>query len=416
MAASSFFFILMYNLLGVKWIKGYILFSVALPIGNSDQFSNYQIMETIEVYSGEIEGKKRFLIFFRYDQEIIGKVKSIPGSRWEHFGRDWHIAGIGLNLNRLRREFGDCMHYDLQFPQMQKVLQGKVVASGVHIEHMSEENKRILQLFRDYMERGRYSRSTERTYYDIMRTFVRFISPKSLTGDLEGESDRFITEYIIRKKLSGSYQNQFISAFKLLFKEVIRTPVHVEFIKRPRAGFRLPNVLNKREVRSIIVATRNVKHRAMLSLTYACGLRCGELLNLKLTDIDSVRGLLKINHAKGNRDRVVPLPKNMVEELRVYYQQFRPETWLFEGNTPGKRYSTRSVEEVIKKSVQLAKIKKSVTLHWLRHSYATHLHENGVDIKYIQMLLGHKNTKTTEIYTHVSQKSLLQIRSPFEDL
>jgi integrase/recombinase XerD len=373
-------------------------------------------MKTIEVFSGEIEGKKRFLIFFRYEQEIIGKVKSIPGARWEHYGRYWHIAGIGPNLSCLFRVFGDKDQFNLQFPQMEKVISGGICMTRVKLPLLDEDNRRVLKKLRDSMERTRYSQKTIKNYEVILRTFSWFISPQKLSDDPEGEANRFITEYILRKGFSESYQNQFISAFKLLCNELNVEEVVVDKVKRPRSGFRLPNILSKSEVKSIIAVTRNLKHRAMISITYACGLRRGEVLNLKLTDIDSDRGLIKINHAKGNRDRVVPLPIKMVEELRAYYRQYYPKIWLFEGEKAGNQYSERSFEEVLKKSVLLARIKKSVTLHWLRHSYATHLHESGVDIKHIQMLLGHKNTKTTEIYTHVSQKSLLQIRSPFEDL
>ncbi|MFH1297375.1 MAG: tyrosine-type recombinase/integrase [Bacteroidota bacterium] len=373
-------------------------------------------MKTIEVYSGEIEGKKRFLIFFRYDQEVIGMVKAIPGAKWNHFGRFWHVAGTGPNINRLMRIFGDSSRFDLQFPQTEKVLSGGIYAKGCKLELMDEENKKLLEEMRNYMMRDRYCTSTIRTYVEIQKTFARFITPKKLSGDIEGEAERFTSEYILKKGLSESYQNQFISGYKLLYGEVLKRPVLVEFIKRPRSGFKLPNVLNKQEVKAILMVTKNQKHRAMLSLAYACGLRRGELLNLKLTDIDSDRGLLKINNAKGKKDRVVPISEKMIKELREYYQQDRPRIWLFEGRSVGNQYNPRSLEQVLEKSVNLAKIKKSVTLHWLRHSYATHLHEAGVDIRFIQVLLGHKSSKTTEIYTHVSQKSLQRIRSPFDDL
>lgn len=154
----------------------------------------------------------------------------------------------------------------------------------------------------------------------------------------------------------------------------------------------------------------------MLSLIYACGLRRGELLNLKLIDIDSNRGLLRINQGKGNKDRVVPISEKILELLREYYRYEKPKVYLFEGTTSGQTYSPTSLQEVLKSAVKKSGIKKPVTLHWLRHSYATHLLESGTDLRFIQELLGHNSSKTTEIYTHVSQKSLQKIKSPFDDL
>jgi integrase/recombinase XerD len=178
----------------------------------------------------------------------------------------------------------------------------------------------------------------------------------------------------------------------------------------------LPNVLSKQEVKAILGASLNIKHRAMLSLIYSCGLRRGELLNLKPTDIDSNRGLLIIRQAKGKKDRIAPLSAKTVEMLRDYYRTAKPKKWLFEGQVPGQQYDDRSIQLVLKNSLIKAGIKKPVTLHWLRHSYATHLLEAGTDLRYIQEILGHKSSSTTQIYTHVSTRSIQNIVSPFDDL
>ena len=154
----------------------------------------------------------------------------------------------------------------------------------------------------------------------------------------------------------------------------------------------------------------------MLSLIYACGLRRSEILNLKPENIDSERHLLIIINAKGKKDRVVPISDKVIEMLREYYRKYRPKGWLFEGQNAGEQYSETSLQKVLKNGIAAAKIKKPATLHTLRHSYATHLLESGTDLRYIQELLGHKSSKTTEIYTHVTEKSLLKIKSPFDDL
>jgi integrase/recombinase XerD len=154
----------------------------------------------------------------------------------------------------------------------------------------------------------------------------------------------------------------------------------------------------------------------MLSLIYACGLRRSELLNMKPQDIDSKRHLLIIRNAKGRKDRVVPISDKLIEMLREYYKMYKPQIWLFEGQNTGEQYSEQSLQSVLKQAVAKSKIRKPVTLHWLRHSYATHLLESGTDLRFIQELLGHKSSKTTEIYTHVTEKSIQKIKSPFEYL
>jgi len=174
--------------------------------------------------------------------------------------------------------------------------------------------------------------------------------------------------------------------------------------------------LSKEEIKLILNSPKNIKHKAMLCLLYSCGLRRSEILNLKITHVDSKRKLLIIKQAKGKKDRVVPLSEKIIFQLQEYYKLYRPKIWLFEGQYPGEQYSERSLASVLKQALSIAKIKKPVSLHWLRHSYATHLLENGTDLRYIQEILGHKSSKTTEIYTHVSTKSLQNIKSPFDDL
>src|SRR5690554_2756926 len=190
----------------------------------------------------------------------------------------------------------------------------------------------------------------------------------------------------------------------------------IDEIHRPRREQKLPHVISKEEVKAILEAPGNLKHRAMLSLIYACGLRRSELLNLKLCHVDSKRKLLIIRQSKGRKDRVAPISEKIIELLREYYKAYRPKEWLFEGQKVGFKYSETSLEKVLKQSLQKAKIDKPVTLHWLRHSFATHLLESGTDLRYIQEILGHKSSRTTEIYTHVSTKSLQNIKSPFDDL
>ena len=192
--------------------------------------------------------------------------------------------------------------------------------------------------------------------------------------------------------------------------------INVELIHRPKRAKLLPNVLNKEEVKLILNAHRNLKHRVMLSMIYSCGLRRSELLNLRATDIDSKRHVVHIRQAKGKKDRIVPLSDKILLMLREYYKYYKPKTWLFEGQQQGSQYDERSLASVLKFALEKSRITKPVTLHWLRHSYATHLLESGTDLRYIQEILGHQSSKTTEIYTHVSSHNIQKIKSPFDDL
>jgi integrase/recombinase XerD len=270
--------------------------------------------------------------------------------------------------------------------------------------------------FKTYLESKRYSSNTIKTYCDALNVFFKFHSfthPERITSD---HVHTFNHDYILKKGYSSSYQNQVINAIKLFYRNRYKKSIQIDEIERPRRERRLPNVLSKAEVKAILEAPANLKHRAMLSLIYACGLRRGELLNLTLKDIQSERNLLFIRQSKGKKDRVVPISNKIIEMLRDYYKAYKPQTWLFEGQFPNSKYSEKSLENVLKQSLAKTKIAKKVSLHWLRHSYATHLLESGTDLRYIQELLGHSSSRTTELYTHVSTKNLQQIRSPFDDL
>ena len=281
---------------------------------------------------------------------------------------------------------------------------------------LSDEHKIELKKFKNYLLSKRYSPSTIKTYSESITTFLRFFISKPISEINHNDLIEFNNLYIIQKNLSNSFQNQVVNAVKLFFQIVENKKLIVELIHRPRREKKLPNVLSKEEVKAILEAPKNIKHQAMLSLIYACGLRRSELLNLTLKDIQSDRNLLLIKQAKGKKDRVIPISIKLIELLRAYYKEWKPKTWLFEGQFPNTPYSAKSLESVLKQSLTKAKIGKPVSLHWLRHSYATHLLENGTDLRYIQELLGHRNSKTTEIYTHVSTSFIKMIKSPFDDL
>jgi integrase/recombinase XerD len=250
----------------------------------------------------------------------------------------------------------------------------------------------------------------------MMAAFLRFVSPKEASECGSDDLVRMVNEYVLPGGLSYSYQNQLISAVKKFYKEICREVIDIGEFSRPRVRHRLPNVLSKEEVRSILTAPGNEKHRAMLGIIYGCGLRRSEMITLEPGDIDRDRMLLTVRQSKGFKDRIVPLSPKLLELIDGYVKRYRPGVYLFEGQQHGAPYSAASIEKVFKTAVEKAGIKKSITLHGLRHSYATHLLEAGTDLRYIQELLGHRSSKTTEIYTHVTEKSIQKIRTPFDDL
>ena len=276
----------------------------------------------------------------------------------------------------------------------------------------------ILQIekFKQWLLSKRYSPSTIKTYSEALKSFLIFYRDKPIAEITNEDVIIYNNEYILKNNLSASYQNQIVNAIKLFFQTIRETKMMVDKIHRPKRSKLLPNVLSKEEIKLILNAHNNLKHKMMLSLIYSCGLRRSELLNLKPIDIDSKRNIVLLKNAKGKKDRITPLSPIILEMLREYYTGYKPKTWLFEGQNAGDQYSEQSLQSVLKQALQKAGIKKPVTLHWLRHSYATHLLESGTDLRYIQELLGHSSSKTTEIYTHVSTKSLQQIKSPFDDL
>lgn len=255
-----------------------------------------------------------------------------------------------------------------------------------------------------------------KTYTDALSGFLRFHSNEKVENLTADHITQYNNEYILKNNYSNSFQNQVVNALKLYFKAIRHDKIDPELIKRPRREHKLPNVLSKEEVKAILEASANIKHKTMLSLLYACGLRSGELLNLKLTSIDSKRGIINIYQAKGKKDRIVPIGTKIIDLLRDYYKAYKPTKYLFEGVKEGTPYHKRSLQQVLKQQIKKTGIAKPVTLHWLRHSYATHLLESGTDLRYIQELLGHKSSKTTEIYTHVSTHALQQIKSPFDSI
>jgi integrase/recombinase XerD len=348
-----------------------------------------------------------------YDAELIAGMKTIKEAKWQPSEKAWILPNDKALVDILFRTFKGIAWIHLRKNTEKKVSIQKVEEK---IPKKVKPENPVIADFIAYLNSKRYSENTVETYSDALKTFFRFLSGKAIAAIENSDVIRFNNEYILKNGYSVSYQNQVINAIKLFFDKIKNKKLEIEKLHRPKSERKLPSVLSKEEVKKILDAPHNLKHRAMLSLIYACGLRRSELLNLKLNDIHRERMILIIRQSKGKKDRIVPISEKLLEMLTNYWKIFKPGTWLFEGQEAGQMYSEKSLENVLKQSVRKAGITKPVSLHWLRHSYATHLLENGTDLRYIQELLGHSSSKTTEIYTHVSTKNIQKIKSPFDDL
>jgi integrase/recombinase XerD len=272
-----------------------------------------------------------------------------------------------------------------------------------------------LELMGQYLDEVRYSARTKESYLALLEMFFKFFNDKDPLDISMEEVSEFVYEFIVTNGYSASYQNQMISAIKTFYRISGKRKITLELIERPRRSRALPKVFSKEEVKRILNSTRNTKHKLLLWIVYSCGLRRSEVINILLTDLDRDRSLLHIREGKGRVDRIVPVSAKVWDKIDEYLEGFHPVKYLFEGQAGGK-YSVESVYRVFKSALHEAGISKEVGVHSLRHSYATHLHETGLDIRYIQELLGHKSSRTTEIYTHVSRRNLIQVRSPIEDM
>ncbi len=396
------------------------------------QFYPDKVLELAVHSIQEVQESQEFSMYYiRNTQDNLNLIfKTFNKIAWVNTNRFFlnkpiHHGNENLNLDAYRKKiykgsYRKCPEEYLQkleLKHLESVEYKKTYLRPIHfLEPLDDIKKQAIQTFIRYLNSKRYSSNTIKVYSDSMSTFLRYFSMKDITDISNDDLIDFNNNYILKNNFSASFQNQVVNAVKLYFSTIQLKKIDVELIHRPRREKVLPNVLSKEEVKQLLLVSANIKHRIMLSMIYACGLRRSELLKLKPNDILSDRGLIIIRQSKGKKDRVVPLSPILLIQLRDYFKIYRPKTWLFEGDTIGQQYSERSLQLVLKRQLAKTTIKKDVTLHWLRHSYATHLLENGTDLRYIQELLGHKSSKTTEIYTHVSTKNIQNIRSPFDEL
>ncbi|PHR23166.1 MAG: recombinase [Fluviicola sp.] len=362
-----------------------------------------------------IEGKKQIGLKFYPDKVIHDLLKEVPNTKWSREFGMVYIANTSENFDLIFTLFKGVAWVNLSSFSTKRNLTNEnqmLTVDSYRNRKLADGLKSCPELFLQKLELKRYSLNTARVYISMFERFINAHSESDLLS-IDEEQIRIYLQGLVQDKRSDSYINQMINSIKFHYEVVMEMPNRFYSIERPRKKESLPKVLSIKEVGLLLNNTNNIKHKCIIELLYSAGLRRGELLNLKIENIDSQRMVINILNGKGGKDRVTILSPSVLTDLRVYFKEWVPIEYLFESPTGGK-YSAQSILHLIKRAAIGANIKKNVTPHMLRHSFATHLLENGTDLRYIQVLLGHSSSKTTEIYTRVALNNIRGIQSPIE--
>lgn len=370
-------------------------------------------MKTITLKHLFINNIKQIGIFIYPDKVIQALIKQLPNVKWSNEFNCVYLVNTPTNLNAIYNIFkGIAWVNTTKFYLNKPIKNGNENLNLDWYRAKQNTQQKCPENFLQKLELKHYSVSTAKTYIHMFEIFINYHNISNLLEINEIRIKDYILHLTKRNK-SKSFINQMINSIKFYYEIVEGMPNRFYDIERPLKDKKLPKVISKEEVLSIIKNTNNIKHKCIVSLLYSAGLRRSELLNLKLEDIDSKRMVITIKNTKGNKERISILSETILKDLRLYFIKYKPKTYLFEGQNSAK-YSPNSVLQLVKAAAKRAGIIKTVTPHMLRHSFATHLLENGTDLRYIQVLLGHSSTKTTEIYTHVAINNIKTIKSPLD--
>ena len=342
--------------------------------------------------------KHVILIRFDKDAELIARVKKLKGARWSSTLKAWYVPDVA----EYRKRFG--------LAEAKESEEIKRIEEKIH-----PVNREAFGRMMDQLKLKSYSANTIKTYRNEFMQLLVVLKSHSV-DDCNAEKIRSYMLYCTKTlQLSENSLHSRLNALKFYFEQVLHREKFFYDIPRPKKPSKLPKTINNRDIKRLLDKTENLKHNTMLKLCYGMGLRVSEIVNLKISDIDSKNMQVFIESAKGKKDRYVNLPESILDQLRRYFREEKPNYYLFEGQYGGK-YSTRSVQQIFKNALKKANIIKPVGIHSLRHGFATHLLESGTDIRFIQELLGHNDIKTTLIYTQVSNNSVRKIKSPLDNL
>ncbi len=373
---------------------------------------------------------EQIAIYFDYNSGLGNVVKKLAGVKWSQTNRCWYLP---LNKEAYKQIVQTCKEIAVvdtatlnKYLQKRKAIETTVPVLSKGLSKpvstspawkLSSENIAALQRFIEQLKLKAYSTSTIRTYRSEFLQLLQLLKNKPV-HDLTPDDLRRYMVYVMEKGLSENGAHSRINAIKFYFEQVLKREKFFWEIPRPKKPLKLPNVLGEKEIAGLFNALANLKHKAILFTAYSAGLRVSEVVGLRLKDIDSDRMQIKIVAAKGKKDRYVGLSPVVLDILRAYIkrEKLKPTTYLFEAEKAGLPYSARSAQKVFQRAKEKAGIRKDVSFHSLRHSFATHLLEKGIDIRFIKDILGHFSIKTTERYTHITNRKLIQIISPLDDL
>ena len=333
-----------------------------------------------------------------YSGEFVRLMRLIPHAFWNRVALRWEFPTEGDR--DFRRVF--CSWLILTSEAASDADSSSVKTPGLPLKIAADMSDALRAL--------KYSNKTIARYLSVVDRYARFIETPLLDSGI-AEANRFLAFLERDIGSSASTINQAISALRFLYTRVLGREAPIT--RRPKADRRLPGILSHEEALRIIEAPHNIKHRALLAIAYSAGLRVSELATLRVQDIDFQRTVIHVYKGKGRKDRYTILANKTMQLLETYLDVYQPKLWLFEGKNDG-HLSARSIQEVFYRAIKTTGIKKDVSIHSLRHSFATHLLEGGTDIRYIQELLGHSNPKTTQVYTHIAKRDFLRIRSPYD--
>lgn len=350
---------------------------------------------------------RQLKVFLAFRKELVGSFRKLPMCSWNRTERCWTLPYAEKFLKQLE-EIAQANGLQFIYQQRQSgTLQPRKSRFDI-------ENFRTCPAeFTDKLQELRYSKHTLKSYTDLFEEFINYFPEEEPEKISEQQIIQFLRYLVNERHVSTSYQNQSINAIKFYYERVLGGKRKIYSIDRPREEETLPEVLSEEEVADIIRAISNLKHKAIIITIYSGGLRISEAINLKMRDIDSKRMQIRVEQGKGKKDRYTLLGTTTLKILREYVKVYKPIDWLFEGEN-GSQYSPTSIRAFYRKAVKQVGIKKQVTVHTLRHSFATHLLESGTDLRYIQSLLGHQSSRTTEIYTHITTKGFDQIKNPLD--
>lgn len=354
-------------------------------------------------------------IHFKYDLQIIEILRHQTLATFSRTMKCWYIPEFVFDLHEF---FNLLEKYAYINYNALRIGRANDASYSTRKKPKDRSYRNAVQIpveYKDKLIAKRYSKHTTTNYINYFKDFVHHFKDCDLADLTFDDINGYILKLIEEEDISESEQNIRISAIKFYYRYIL---LHDNFsftIDRPRKALRLPTVLNKSEVKAILDATYNLKHKLILTTIYSAGLRRSELINLKVDDIDVSKGLVYIRRAKGRKDRISLFPRGAAEMLKDYKKKYQPQIWLFEGQTANNQYSATSIRSILYDACQKAGISKRVTPHTLRHSFATHLLEQGTDIRYIQELLGHESSQTTEIYTHISKRDFQHIKNPLDE-